>query len=409
MAKFLTSLDLSKNELRNAVIQVLASDPSTPNEGQIYYNSATKKLRQWNGTAWVEYGTGAGSGDVISNTAVSVDGEVALFNSTTGKSIKRATGSGLAKLTSGVLGIATSGTDFAPATSGAGILKGNGAGGFSTATAGTDYSTAGATETFTNKTFDANGTGNAISNIETADLAAGVLNISTSLAGATNTQVPSALATKTYVDTAVTGLLDFKGALDASTNPNYPAASKGDTYVITVAGKVGGASGTSVDIGDMVLATADNAGGTEASVGTSWSKLEHNLVGALLSSNNLSDLANAATAFGNIKQAATTGATGVVALATQAEAQAKTDTAKALTAASVADFARKYTALIGNASLTDIPVTHGLGSQYVTAQVFDAATNARVECDVVLTSSTVTTFTFAVAPASNAYRVVITG
>lgn len=407
--KYLTSLDLSKNELRNAVVQVLASDPATPSEGQIYYNSASKKLRQWNGTSWVEYGTGAGAGDTSSNTATSVDSEVVLFSGTAGKTIKRATGSGLAKLTAGVLSIATSATDYAPATSGSGILKGNGAGGFSTATAGTDYSTPAATETLTNKTIDANGTGNAISNIETADLASGVLNISTSLTSASNTQVPSALAAKTYVDNAVTGLLDFKGSTDASTNPNYPAASKGDAYVISVAGKMGGASGTSVDIGDMIVATADNAGGTEASVGTSWSKLEHNLVGALLASNNLSDVASAATAFGNIKQAATTVATGVVSIATQAEAQAKSDTAKALTAAAVADFARKYTGLIGNAALTDIPVTHGLGSQWVTAQVFDASSNAQVECDIVLTSSTITTFTFAVAPASNAYRVVITG
>lgn len=56
------------------------------------------------------------------------------------------------------------------------------------------------TATLTNKTFDANGTGNSISNIETADLAAGVLNTSTSMASASNTQVPSALAIKTYVD-----------------------------------------------------------------------------------------------------------------------------------------------------------------------------------------------------------------
>ena len=69
----------------------------------------------------------------------------------------------------------------------------------------------------------------------------------------------------------VTGLLEFKGSTDASANPSYPSGSKGDTYVITVAGKIGGASGKSVDVGDMYLATADNAGGTEASVGTSWS------------------------------------------------------------------------------------------------------------------------------------------
>lgn len=84
------------------------------------------------------------------------------------------------------------------------------------------------------------------------------------------------------VATAVTGLLDLKGSLDASSNPNYPAASKGDVYLITVAGKVGGGSGKSVDVGDAVIASADNAGGAEASVGTSWFVLEHNLAGVAL-------------------------------------------------------------------------------------------------------------------------------
>lgn len=116
--------------------------------------------------------------------------------------------------------------------------------------------------------------------------------------------IPSAKATKTYVDNAVTGLLDFKGSTDASSNPNYPAASKGDSYVVSVAGKVGGASGKSVDVGDVYLATADNAGGTEASVGTSWIVLEHNLSGALLASNNLSDLTNAGTGRTNLGMSA---------------------------------------------------------------------------------------------------------
>lgn len=49
-----------------------------------------------------------------------------------------------------------------------------------------------------------------------------------------------------------------------------------------------------------------------------------------LRANNLSDVANAATAFGNIKQAATTSATGVVELATQAEVLAGTDTSRAV-------------------------------------------------------------------------------
>jgi trimeric autotransporter adhesin len=45
--------------------------------------------------------------------------------------------------TTGVPTIAVSGTDYAPATSGSAILKGNGAGGFSSAVSGTDYEPAG--------------------------------------------------------------------------------------------------------------------------------------------------------------------------------------------------------------------------------------------------------------------------
>lgn len=99
---------------------------------------------------------------------------------------------------------------------------------------------------------------------------------------------------------AIVGVLTFKGTTDCSANPNYPAALKGDAYVVSVAGKIGGASGTSVEAGDMYLATADNAGGTQASVGSSWTVLERNLNGALIAANNLGDIANAATARSNL-------------------------------------------------------------------------------------------------------------
>lgn len=122
----------------------------------------------------------------------------------------------------------------------------------------------------------------------------------TTLAANSDLKVATQKAVKAYVDAAVTGLLEFKGSTDCSANPNYPAASKGDAYVVSVAGKIGGASGKSVDVSDVYLATADNAGGTEASVGTSWIVLEHNLAGALLAANNLSDVANPATARANL-------------------------------------------------------------------------------------------------------------
>lgn len=105
------------------------------------------------------------------------------------------------------------------------------------------------------------------------------------LAENSDSVIPSQKAIKTYVDAAVTGLLDFKGNTDASSNPNYPSALKGDAYIVTVAGKIGGASGISVDIGDVYVASADNAGGTQAGVGSSWFIIEHNLVGAELNSN----------------------------------------------------------------------------------------------------------------------------
>lgn len=54
---------------------------------------------------------GPGTGDVLGQ-ASSIDGEIALFQSSTGKRIKRATGSGLAKLTSGVMSIAAAVTDY---------------------------------------------------------------------------------------------------------------------------------------------------------------------------------------------------------------------------------------------------------------------------------------------------------
>lgn len=84
----------------------------------------------------------AGAGDFSSNTSSSVDSEIVLFSGTGGKTGKRATATGLLKAASGVLSAAVSSTDYAPATSGSSILKGNGTGGFSAAVGNTDYQSA---------------------------------------------------------------------------------------------------------------------------------------------------------------------------------------------------------------------------------------------------------------------------
>ena len=59
--KFLTNLDLQKNELQNAAIQNLATDPASPVQGQIYYNTASDAIKVYDGAAWITLATGGGT------------------------------------------------------------------------------------------------------------------------------------------------------------------------------------------------------------------------------------------------------------------------------------------------------------------------------------------------------------
>lgn len=82
--KILANLDLIQNELQNAVIQVLASDPATGKLGQIYYNSANKALMQYDGAKWnrvgVVYQQDSTTGAVI--TGLDASGNVTTTNVT---------------------------------------------------------------------------------------------------------------------------------------------------------------------------------------------------------------------------------------------------------------------------------------------------------------------------------------
>lgn len=100
-----------------------------------------------------------------------------------------------------------------------------------------------------------------------------------------NTRVPSQRAVKTYVDALleVQDAMVFKGVLDCSSNPNYPAADRGATYRVSVAGKIGGASGVNVEAGDLLTCiTDDTASGNHATVGAQWTISQANIDGAVV-------------------------------------------------------------------------------------------------------------------------------
>jgi phage-related tail fiber protein len=68
---------------------------------------------------------------------------------------------------------------------------------------------------------------------------------------------------------------------------------------------------------------------------------------------------------------------------------------------------RKYAVNIGTGAATSIAVNHALGTRDVTVAVYDNTTWEEVLPDVIHTDANNVTITFAVAPASNAYRVVV--
>ena len=82
--KYVNSLNLLQNELQNAVIQVLATDPVNGKIGQIYYNSTHKALMQYDGAKWnkvgVVYQQDSTTGAVI--TGLDASGNVTTTNVT---------------------------------------------------------------------------------------------------------------------------------------------------------------------------------------------------------------------------------------------------------------------------------------------------------------------------------------
>lgn len=102
----------------------------------------------------------------------------------------------------------------------------------------------------------------------------------TATTGTNTTQI----ATCAFVQAAFGNLdaLEYKGVIDCSGTPNYPAADSGHVYKVSVAGKIGGASGVVVEVGDTLLCQTDTtASGTQAEVGDNWNIIQANIDGVI--------------------------------------------------------------------------------------------------------------------------------
>jgi len=154
------------------------------------------------------------------------------------------------------------------------------------------------TLTFTNKTFDANGTGNSISNIEVADFASGVVDTDISSVSASDDTLASAKAIKTYVDAQVANQMTTITIADDSSTTS--TITESDTLQF-----LGGTGISSTVSGDSVTFAIDNTVTTNSGTQT----LTNKTIDA--ASNTLSNIGNSSLTNSTITVAGDSGSNAV--------------------------------------------------------------------------------------------------
>jgi hypothetical protein len=361
--KFLTNIDLNKNQIINVAVHNNAGNPSSPVQGQIYFDTTTgvKKLYLYNGTAWIDL-TGditsvvAGAGLTGGGTSGDVTLDVNVDNATI-------------EINTDIVRVKDLGITTAKLNDGA----------VTTIKLGDNQVTLAKIAQIANLKVLGNTSG------ATANVAE--VTIVTDLASASSTTLATSSSIKSYIDTTVGGLGNLEGAWDASSG-SFPVGStptagtkKGDYWYVSVAGTTGGVA---FNVGDVIIAKIDSASTSSAA---DWIQLEVN------------------------RDQATESVLGVSRIATQTETNTGTNDTAYITPLKLVTYLNNavggYAANVGNASATSFALTHNLGTRDVTVLIYDNATYEQVYADVVMTSTSVVTVSFATAPASNAYRVVI--
>lgn len=395
--KFLTNLDLTKNQIVNVALHNLASAPSSPVAGQVYFNTTDARIYYWDGTAWIDISGDirdviGGSGLTASNVSGAVTLDVNVDNATI-------------EINADSLRVKDLGISTAKIADGA----------ITTIKINDNAVTLGKIAQIGTLTVLGNLTG------ATANVSA--VGVVTDMANASASTLATSAAIKSYIDNNVGSLGNLEGGWDAS-GGSFPVGStpvsgtkKGDYWYVTVAGTVGGAA---FNVGDVIIANKD---GASTSLATDWIQLEVNRGQATETALGLVEIATQTETNDGISdtvaitpaklagRTATETRSGIAEVATQAEVSAGTDDTRFITplklVTHLSGYVGGYATNVGDASATSFALSHGLNSSDVVVSVYDNATKEEVFTDVAITSASVVTVSFAAAPSANAYRVVI--